>query len=104
MPDLQTLRTADLRDYCARVNERYHAFRAQALSLNLGRGKPSPEQLDLSNGLLGVLGPGDVFAARRHRLPQVRRSPGLPEARDLFGQMLGAGAIGSLLPATRRWS
>ena len=89
MPDLQTLTTADLRQYRARAHERYDAFRARGLSLNLGRGKPSPEQLDLSNSLLGVLAPGDVFAADGSDCRNYGGLQGLPEARALFGQMLG---------------
>ena len=33
---------------------RYEAFRAMGLTLNMARGKPAPEQLDLSDPLFNV--------------------------------------------------
>ena len=88
MTDLRNLSTADLRTYRVQVNERYEAFRAQKHSLNLGRGKPSPEQLDLSNGLLSVLGSGDFLAADGTDCRNYGGLQGLAEARALFGAML----------------
>jgi DNA-binding transcriptional MocR family regulator len=88
MTDLRILSTADLRSYRVQANERYEAFRAQKLSLNLGRGKPSPEQLDLSNGLLSVLGTGDFLAADGTDCRNYGGLQGLPDARALFGTML----------------
>jgi DNA-binding transcriptional MocR family regulator len=88
MTDLRILSTADLRAYRVQVNERYEVFRAQKQSLNLGRGKPSPEQLDLSNGLLSVLGPGDFLAADGTDCRNYGGLQGLPDARALFGAML----------------
>jgi DNA-binding transcriptional MocR family regulator len=88
MTDLRSLSTADLRGYRVQVTERYEAFRAQKQSLNLGRGKPSPEQLDLSNDLLSVLGPGDFLAADGTDCRNYGGLQGLPEARALFGAML----------------
>jgi DNA-binding transcriptional MocR family regulator len=88
MTDLRSLSTADLRRYRVQINERYEAFRAQKLNLNLGRGKPSPEQLDLSNGLLSVLAAGDFLAADGTDCRNYGGLQGLPEARALFGEML----------------
>ena len=88
MTELRNLSTADLRTYRVHVTERYDAFRARKQSLNLGRGKPSPEQLDLSNGLLSVLGSGDFLAADGTDCRNYGGLQGLPEARALFGAML----------------
>ena len=50
----------------------YAELQAKKLSLDLTRGKPSPEQLDLSNALLAC--PADRLPRRRrHRHPQLRR-------------------------------
>jgi len=89
MPDLQTLTTADLRQFRTKVHERYDGFRAQRLSLNLGRGKPSPEQLDLSNGLLDAVRAGDVISADGTDCRNYGGLQGLSEARALFGTMMG---------------
>lgn len=92
MSELQTLSTADLRAFRAQAHERYDAFRAQKLTLNLGRGKPGPEQLDVSNGLLTILGAGDFLAADGTDCRNYGGLQGLPEARVLLGEMLGAPA------------
>ena len=56
MSDLRNLSTPDLRAYRDQAQARYEAFKAERPNLNLGRGKPSPEQLELSNALLTALG------------------------------------------------
>ena len=68
---------------------RYHEFQAQKLSLNMARGKPSPEQLDLSNPMLDILpsqarpkdGSGDDLRNYGNLL-------GIAEARELMAQIL----------------
>ncbi|CUI08089.1 aminotransferase class I/II-fold pyridoxal phosphate-dependent enzyme [Massilia antarctica] len=68
----------------------YDQFRQRGLQLDMSRGKPAPEQLDLSNDLLDAL-PGfraaDGTDARNYGL-----GVGLPEARALFGGLLGVPA------------
>ena len=72
------------------VQTQYDDFKQRGLKLDMSRGKPAPEQLDLSNALLGAL-PGFVAAdgldARNYGL-----GTGLPEARALFGELLGVPA------------
>jgi DNA-binding transcriptional MocR family regulator len=68
--------------------ENYATLRAQKLALDLTRGKPSPAQLDLSNGLLSL--PGDDF--RDGEGTDTRNYGGLhglPELRAIFGELLG---------------
>ncbi len=92
MADLQTLTTTDLRAFRERVTTRYDGLRAEGLDLNLGRGKPSPEQLDLSSDLLTVLGPRDVFAGDGTDCRNYGGLQGLPEARAFFASVLGTSA------------
>ena len=40
----------------ALLQKRYQQLKAQGLNLDMTRGKPSPEQLDLSLPLLGLVG------------------------------------------------
>jgi DNA-binding transcriptional MocR family regulator len=72
------------------VQTPYDAFKQRGLKLDMSRGKPAPEQLDLSNALLEGL-PGFAAAdgtdARNYGL-----GIGLPEARALFGELLGVPA------------
>ena len=62
--------------------------KAKKLKLDLTRGKPSPEQLDLSNALLSL--PGDDY--RDGEGTDTRNYGGLhglPELREIFGELLG---------------
>ncbi|MGO4124048.1 aminotransferase [Inquilinus sp. YAF38] len=93
MQRLDTMMTDDLRAFRRQAGDRHAAFRARGLKLDSSRGKPSAEQLDLSNALLSLPGPDGYKAADgsdcRNYLGDVR---GLPEARALFAPMLSAPA------------
>ncbi|OLZ62604.1 aminotransferase [Streptomyces sp. IMTB 2501] len=65
----------------------YAALQAQGLSLDLTRGKPSPEQLDLATDLLAL--PGDRYtAADGTDCRNYGGSLGLPELREIFSPFL----------------
>ncbi|MCX5042090.1 aminotransferase class I/II-fold pyridoxal phosphate-dependent enzyme [Aldersonia sp. NBC_00410] len=75
----------------------YAKLQAAGLKLDLTRGKPSPEQLDLSRALLTL--PGDDF--RDGNGTDCRNYgglTGLPELRAIFGELLGIG-VDNLLAA-----
>jgi DNA-binding transcriptional MocR family regulator len=74
------------------VREDYEAFRARGLKLDMTRGKPSPEQLDLANELLAFPGNRDYFTQSGEDARNYGGLQGLPEARALFAPMLGAPA------------
>ncbi|NIE65055.1 aminotransferase class I/II-fold pyridoxal phosphate-dependent enzyme [Burkholderia sp. Ax-1719] len=68
----------------------YERFRQLQMRLDLSRGKPAPEQLDLSQALIDEAGQAgyrarDGFDCRNYGLLL-----GLPEARELGGDLLGA--------------
>ncbi|BCS32031.2 putative aminotransferase [Luteitalea sp. TBR-22] len=92
MPPLTSLPTADLAAFHADVTRRYDAFTQRGLALDLTRGKPSSEQLDLSNGLLGLPGEGDYLAADRTDTRNYGLLQGLPELRAIFAPLFGAPA------------
>lgn len=92
MQDLKTLATNDLHEQLRQSKAGLDAFAARKLTLNLGRGKPSSEQLDLSLGMMTVLGAGDFTAADGTDCRNYGGLAGLPEARALFGAMLGVDA------------
>jgi aspartate/methionine/tyrosine aminotransferase len=73
--------------------ERYEGFRRQGLALNMARGKPAPEQLDLSNALLDLLPrslpPLDSTGTDTRNYGGLA---GIPEARGLMGAILGVPA------------
>jgi DNA-binding transcriptional MocR family regulator len=72
--------------YDARL--RYDNVKRAADPLDLTRGKPSPEQLDLSNGLTSILGPDDYRAADGTDCRNYGGLDGLSEARSLFAGIL----------------
>jgi DNA-binding transcriptional MocR family regulator len=68
--------------------QNYATLRAKGLALDLTRGKPSPEQLDLSNALLSL--PGDTYRdADGTDTRNYGGLHGLPELRAIFGELLG---------------
>lgn len=71
------------------LRERYDAFKAKGLTLNLTRGKPSSAQLELSAGLLSLPGAGDYLAEDASDCRNYGGLQGLPEARRLFPGMMG---------------
>jgi len=67
----------------------YEELKAKGLKLDLTRGKPSPEQLDLSNRLLELPGPDDYRDADGTDVRNYGGLHGLPELRAIFGELLG---------------
>ncbi|MFZ0311723.1 MAG: aminotransferase class I/II-fold pyridoxal phosphate-dependent enzyme [Candidatus Korobacteraceae bacterium] len=72
------------------VQQSYDAFKAKGLRLNLTRGKPSPEQLNLSSELLALPGVTDYVAEDGTDCRNYLGLQGIPEARSLFCGILGA--------------
>ncbi len=76
-----------LAEQISSLSDQYEKYRSAGLNLDLTRGKPSSEQLDLANGLDGIL---DGFYILQDGT-DVRNYGGLfgiPEARELGGEIL----------------
>ncbi|BBY33402.1 aminotransferase [Mycolicibacter minnesotensis] len=86
---LQSLNRADLTAQYERFQRDYADLQAKKLSLDLTRGKPAPEQLDLANGLLGLPGPDDYRSDDGTDTRNYGGLQGLPELRAIFGELLG---------------
>lgn len=72
------------------VQEEYDSFKSLGLKLNMARGKPSAEQLDLSMPMLDCLTSKDILKAEDGL--DVRNYgilDGIPEAKRLMSQLLG---------------
>ncbi len=83
-----SLGRAELQSEYERQQRAYADLQAKQLKLDLTRGKPAPEQLDLSNALLRL--PGDDY--RDSEGTDTRNyggQHGLPELREIFGELLG---------------
>ncbi len=70
------------------LERRYEGFKSKKFSLDMTRGKPCAEQLDLANGLLTILGPADYKAADRTDCRNYGGLDGLPEAKSLFAAFM----------------
>ncbi len=92
MSRIADLPTEELEALRRRVRGAYDAFRGRGLKLDMTRGKPSPEQLDLANGLMALPGNGDYLTESGEDGRNYGGLQGLPEARALFAPMLGAPA------------
>jgi len=83
--------TADaLKALHARLEQDYASLKARGLKLDMTRGKPAPEQLDLSNGVMTMPGNRDYFTASGEDARNYGGLQGLPELRALFSQVLDA--------------
>jgi DNA-binding transcriptional MocR family regulator len=74
------------------LQSEYEALKARDLHLDLTRGKPSAEQLDLSAQLLSIDLAKDFRDASGTDLRNYGGSDGLLELRELFGELLGVPA------------
>jgi len=92
VPHLSSLPTADLLAFHSQTQAQYAAFTRRGLALDLTRGKPSSEQLDLSNELLRLPGSGDYLAADSTDTRNYGVLAGLPEMRALLAPLFGATA------------
>jgi DNA-binding transcriptional MocR family regulator len=90
MSRIADLPDADLQDLRRRVQADYDAFRARGLKLDMTRGKPAPDQLDLANEMLSFPGNQDYHTEAGDDARNYGVLQGLPEARALFAPMLGA--------------
>jgi DNA-binding transcriptional MocR family regulator len=70
------------------LQRQYDSLRERTLTLDLTRGKPSPEQLDLSNALLALPGVDDYRDAQGTDLRNYGGADGLLELRAIFGELL----------------
>jgi aspartate/methionine/tyrosine aminotransferase len=87
--DLTTANTDDVRKHHDAAAARMEQLRGRNLSLDMTRGKPSPEQLSLSDDLLIAVQPGDTTGEDGTDLRNYGGLAGIPEARRLFGAYLG---------------
>jgi DNA-binding transcriptional MocR family regulator len=84
--------TPNLRETENDLAERFEAFQAMKLKLDMTRGKPCKEQLDLSRGLLEAVTSDDFKAADGTDTRNYGGLEGLPEARQLFAELFGCKA------------
>lgn len=73
----------------ADLEEQYRKFKEQGLKLNMARGKPGAEQLNLSMKMLDILNSSsDIYASTGDDCRNYGMPEGLPELRKLFAEMM----------------
>ncbi|MBP2653761.1 MAG: putative aminotransferase/MSMEI [Firmicutes bacterium] len=88
MAELQTLNNSDLQEYYSALSYNYKEFQNKNLRLDMSRGKPCTEQLDLSLGLIDCLSSSDYLAADGIDCRNYGGIDGLPEIKKLCAEIL----------------
>lgn len=90
MKQLKDYNKEELDAFKAREEERYGEIKSRSLKIDMSRGKPSPEQLDMAqadfaeNGDITDFRSKNGFDCRNYGL-----LTGIPEAKELFASLLG---------------
>jgi DNA-binding transcriptional MocR family regulator len=69
------------------ITSRYEAFKQKGLKLDMTRGKPSSEQLDLASELLTVLAPNDYKSSDGVDTRNYGGLDGIPEMKAIFAEL-----------------
>ena len=85
----KNLTTQEQKQELARAQAAFEALKAQNLKLNMARGKPGKEQLDLVSDLLTVLSSSDQCMCDGMDVRNYGELSGLPSAKRLFADILG---------------
>lgn len=88
--EFQRMSKEELNCVKAKLEQRYADFKAQGLKLNMARGKPGKDQLELSMPMLDTLNSSsNMLAATGDDCRNYGMADGLPEMRTLFAQLMG---------------
>ncbi|MDW7694673.1 aminotransferase class I/II-fold pyridoxal phosphate-dependent enzyme [Flammeovirgaceae bacterium SG7u.111] len=91
MPAYEDLSREELQQLLAASEDRYKKLQAEGLALDMTRGKPCPEQLDLSLEMLSLVTPEDYKSANGTDTRNYGGLDGLPEAKELMADFMEVG-------------
>ncbi len=89
MKPYATLTPAERNGEYARLQGRFDALKAKGLSLNMARGKPGKQQLDLASDIFGLMQDPKDYVSGGMDVRNYGEMRGLPAARALFADILG---------------
>ena len=89
MQSYSTLSKSEIHALYASVSEKYNEYCARGLSLDLSRGKPNGDQLDISQELLSYPITSEQIMIGGVDTRNYGIIDGIPEAKKLFGSILG---------------
>lgn len=85
----QSMEVSQLETELKKLRIKYEEYKAQNLKLDMSRGKPCPEQLDLSMGIMDCLTSKDICKAQNGTdCRNYGVLEGIPEMRELFAEIL----------------
>ncbi|QYR20234.1 aminotransferase class I/II-fold pyridoxal phosphate-dependent enzyme [Paenibacillus sp. sptzw28] len=88
--DFLNMNIAELNKHYVSLKERYAEYKNQTMKLDMSRGKPCPEQLELSKSMLDIVTSSDSLKAiDGSDCLNYGGVDGIPEAKELFSQILG---------------
>ena len=88
--ELKAMSKSELEGFYKQACEEYDGYKAKGLALNMARGKPSADQLDLTEGMLTAVSTNaECYAEDGTDCRNYGIGDGLPEAKKLFAPMLG---------------
>ncbi len=89
MKNYTEMSTSELREELDKLEQEYKKYSYHPLSLNMARGKPAPEQLDLSMGMMDVLSSkADLKCEDGTDCRNYGVLSGIPEAKELFADVM----------------
>ena len=88
MTDFQQLSPQELQENKQQLQERYREFQSQNITLDMTRGKPCPEQLDLAMGLFDCADHSHYAAEDGSDCRNYGGLDGLAEAKALFAELM----------------
>ena len=86
--DLASKTTAELDVLAGELQQDYDRLRGRNIGIDMTRGKPAPEQLDLSKGLLETVTLDDCFGEDGTDYRNYGIIDGIPEAKRLFAEYM----------------
>ena len=86
--ELEKISKPDLKNWEKNLLQRFSQYKESGLKLDLTRGKPGTEQLDLANQMEGLL-KGKMISLNGTDLRNYGGQDGIPEARKLGAEILG---------------
>ena len=86
---LLELDSDQLKELADRTRKNYEELKAKGLKLDLTRGKPSAEQLDLADELLALPGKDNYKDKNGADLRNYGNAEGIADIRELWGELLG---------------
>lgn len=92
MSSIASMSKEELTLRLAECREKYAAYKAQHLALDMSRGKPGPDQLDISLEVLNCVNARDGFLAGNVDTRNYGILDGTAEAKALFADILGVPA------------